>query len=117
MNIDELKEQYFIQIQLKRYLRKTFQLKPIDVFLMRDLYKSKSNSIQLRDMITHYEIISDQSSIVMSINKLIKLNLITKTRNKKDERTVTIHITTEQKQKIKQYLDEITKFMKKSLNE
>lgn len=115
MNIDELKEQYFIQIQLKRYLRKTFQLKPIDVFLMRDLYKS--NSIQLRDMITHYEIISDQSSIVMSINKLIKLNLITKTRNKKDERTVTVHITTEQKQKIKQYLDEITKFMKKSLNE
>ena len=108
-NINDLVDATF---QVKKFFRDTkkqYNLNYEEIYILNYILKRESNEISSKEMATCSEF--KPYYLTKALQKLKELNLLSKKRSVHDERTVIVFVTKEQKDKIKQLIDELEQYI------
>ncbi|MEJ7429175.1 SarA family transcriptional regulator [Staphylococcus warneri] len=108
-NINDLVDATF---QVKKFFRDTkkqYNLNYEEIYILNYILKSESNEISSKEIATCSEF--KPYYLTKALQKLKELNLLSKKRSVHDERTVIVFVTKEQKDKIKQLIDELEQYI------
>ena len=98
--------------QVKKFFKDTkkkYNLNYEEVYILNYIARSKTNEITSKEIATYSEF--KPYYLTKALQKLKELNLLSKKRSVHDERTVIVFVTKEQKDKIKQLIDELEQYI------